>query len=212
MRNKLTDLKHRDIHTRKELKGIGVIKFGLKIFDLLRDIKSQNIITMCFFTHYYEPPDTPPHVKVGIRFKKKEDLIKVNKLIDELCYGNRDIVTDPGEFKSTRGYDPLLSEEIIIDYIICHSFDLLAKLKKEFGTSPPSFSIIGNYILKNRIEIEEKIMGKDIFRNKISKSLGLEINKRIWERFIHHLCNAYQISNDYQIKLFLRDNGIPILI
>ena len=208
----LSDLQHRDIYTKSELKGIGIFKLGLKIFDFLKYIKSENKDMMFFLTHYFKPSEIPPHIKVGVRYKILRDLNLVNELLDKLCQENEDIISIPGEFKHTSGYDELLPDDIIVDYIICYSFEWLIKLKEKFGASPPTTIILGNFILKNRNEIENQIMGKNVFRNNISRPIEMKIAERIWERFIHHLCNSYQISNDYDLKLYLRDKGINILI
>lgn len=55
MAKTLIDLQHRNIQTRSELKSNGVIKLGLKVFDFLKAIRSQNKHIMCFFSHYFRP-------------------------------------------------------------------------------------------------------------------------------------------------------------
>ena len=108
MAKTLSDLQHRDIHIRSELEGQGVIKLGLKVFNFLKDIKSQNEDIMCFFSHYFRPPYTPPHIKVCIRYETQKVLNRVNRLLDKLYQENNDIIFDSGNFKPTSGYDKLL--------------------------------------------------------------------------------------------------------
>ncbi|MBA7689849.1 hypothetical protein ES703_98360 [subsurface metagenome] len=74
-----------------------------------------------------------------------------------------------------------------------------------------SSSAIFQFILQNKIKIEEEIIGKHIFRYDISRRLEIEVISKIWERFIHHLCNAYSFQHEPQLKGFLKGNGINIL-
>lgn len=211
MAENLNDFQNRDIFTRPELGSRGVYLLGKKILPLLRETLSQNLLEGCFFTHYYEPPKTPPHVKVGIRYNTVEALDTVNNLLNNLCQDEREFVIDPGEFSPTSGYHIELPEDVVIDYIICYSFEWLVRIMDEFNVISPSYESLGRFILQNRNLIEDEIFRGHIFREGILRPLENNVIRKIWERFIHHLCNAYSYKPEIQLKSFLRESGVNIL-
>lgn len=207
----LKDFQNRSIFTRLEYGIDGVFCLGDCIFNFLRDILFQNLVKSCYFTHYFGLPEIQPHVKVGIRFNTREALTSVNGLLNHLCEEKSKLILNPGNFQTTYGYINDLPEDIVVDYIICYSFEWLVKIKEKFKVSYPSYESLGRFILQNKIKIEEEIIGKHIFRYDISRRLEIEVISKIWERFIHHLCNAYSFQHEPQLKGFLKGNGINIL-
>ncbi len=208
----LRDFQNRDISTRPELGGNGVYLLGKRIFLFLREILSQNLVRGCYFSHYFKPPEIPPQVKVGIRYNTMEALDTVNNLLNNICQEESRLVLDPGGFSPTPGYIIGLPEDIVIDYIICYSFEWLVRITDEFNILLPSYETLGNYILQNRNLIEEGIFGQHIFRDEISRPLENKVISKVWERFIHHICNAYSFQqHEYQLKCFLKENNIKIL-
>lgn len=206
----LKDFQNRDIFTRIEYGIDGVFRLGNSIFDFLRDILSQNLVKGCYFTHYFKLPEIQPHVKVGIRFNTRKALTTVNNFLNHLCKEKSKIIFNPGNFQTTSGYINDLPEDVVIDYIICYSFEWLVRIKEKFQVSYPSQESLGRFILQNKLKIEEEIIGKHIFRYNNSRQLEIEIISKIWERFIHHLCNAYSFQHESQLKGFLKGNGINI--
>lgn len=207
----LKDFQNRDIYTRPESGIDGVYILGEKIFKFLKKILSQSLVIGCCFSHYYYLPENLSQVKVGIRFNEVKTLSIVNDSLNRICEEESKIILDTGNFQPTSGVIPGLPEDVVVDYIICYSFEWLLRIKEKFQLSPPSYESLGKFILQNRNKIEEEIMGRNIFRYNILRPLEFDVISKIWERFIHHLCNAYIFQDESQLKGFLKINGINIL-
>lgn len=206
----LNDFQNRDIFTRT---ARDMLSLGNNIFTFLSDIRSQKMVKGCFFTHYNNPKEgLRPHIKVGIRYKTKEELTHVNKLLDDLCKKESKLILNPGEFQTTSGYDNRLPKDVVVDYIICHSFEWVVRIKDKLELYPSPESL-GKFILQNKNEIEEEIMGPKVFRDNRSRILTCEEIGKVWERFIHHMCNACRFQQfEYQLIVFLRKNGINVFL
>jgi len=207
----LKDFQNRAIFTRPKYGIGGVFCLGINIYNFLEEILSHKSVKGCYFTHYFKPPEIQPHVKVGIRFNTIKSLTNVNDLLNSLCEEKNELILKSGDFLPTTGCINEFSEDIVIDYIICYSFEWLVRIREKLKVSYPSFESLGSFILKNRIKIREEITGKDIFRYNISRPLENDVISKIWERFIHHLCNAYSFQYEPQLKSFLKGYGINIL-
>ncbi len=214
MVDKLKDFQNRDIFIRVEYGLEGVFRLGSRVFDLLKEVSNQNLVIGCFFSHYFSPPQKLSQVKVGIRYNEVKNLSIINNSLDHICKEERDIIFKTGDFQSTLGLHHRLPEDIVIDYIICYSFDWLVRIKEKFKASKPSYESLSKFILKNRINIEKEITSKNVFRSNNLKPMEEGVISNIWERFIHHLCNAYRIPlhNEYQLKRFLKSKGINIFL
>lgn len=217
----LADLQTRNIHTKPELYLEGAFYLGERVFEILKGLINQGKIKGAYLSHYFQPPDTLPHVKVGIRYKELTDLATVNQLLNKLCAKYKDIVTDKGRFEQTTGEYQRFPHDIVVDYLACHSFKFLLKAKDELGSKLPPIDKIVKWFLQNKDEVTNSIIKtRDIFRaNTNARTLKpLEIGW-IWERFVHHLLNAYHCTYDpsdpvqsyeFKLKQALRENGILI--
>lgn len=217
----LKDLQACDIHTTQSLGLKGVFCLGDYVFELLRELKHKGMIRGAYFSHYFEPPQNPAHVKVGIRYAKSSDLESASSLLDNLCDNHRDIVADKGNFKPTTGELPELPNDIVVDYVICHSFEFLLEVRKEFGNELPKIEDMVTFLLRHREEITDHVIGgKDIFRDEQAARILTDAETRVvWERFVHHLLNASKCTYDAnqpeesyegRVKIALLQNGIPI--
>lgn len=63
----LKDLQIRNIRTKLELGLNGVFIIGDRVFELLRKLAKEGKVRGAYLSHYYDPPKTEPHGKVGIR-------------------------------------------------------------------------------------------------------------------------------------------------
>lgn len=119
---------------------------------------------------------------------------------------------DKGKFDLAVGEYQPLPNEIVVDYIICHSFDWLVKAKEKFGNEHPSPNDVAKFLLQNKTEIEKSaIQANDIFRDcaKASRLKPEEIGW-VWERFVHHLLNAYKFADEWHVKRILAQNHVEI--
>lgn len=208
----LKDFQNRDIFTRPEFGINGVYLLGERIFEFLKKISSQNFVRGCYFSHYFSPPENLSQVKVGIRFNDVKILSIVNDSLNRICEEKREIILHPGEFQSTSGIHPGLPKDIVVDYIICYSFEWLIRIKERFISSYPSYELLGKFLLQNKKKIEQGIISKNIFRLNVLKPIEDDVVSIIWGRFIHHLCNAYLFPKEYQLRAFLKSNGINIFL
>lgn len=211
----LPDLKQRNIFTSDQLGIRGVYLTGEKILEILKDfrIKNNKLIGV-YFTHYYNPPKTKPHVKVGIRYIDKSSVDDLNNLLDTLCKDQKYGVINKGVFEHTTGeYDPL-PLDIVVDYVICHGFEFFIKIQKDVGEKLPQRpDIVSNWLLHHRNEINQQVVkARDIFRTDLIRRCQPSEVANIWERFVHHLLNMYRSNRDYelQVKDILRQNGVNI--
>jgi hypothetical protein len=216
----LKDLQIRDIRTKQLLELKGAFQLGDYVVELLSKLKLEGVIRGAYFTHYFDP-DTPPHVKVGIRYNEASDLASASSQLDILCDKHKDIVSDKGNFKATIGQIPELPDDIVVDYVVCHSFEFLLEIRKEFGNELPKVENIVSFLLQHSENITDHVIrAKDIFRNEQDARILSEAETRVvWERFVHHLLNAskstYDASKPEQsyeakVKIALFRNGIPI--
>jgi hypothetical protein len=208
----LNDFQNRDIfaHSQSHLKRLGNL-----IFTLLSEIRSQNKLKGCFFTHYNYPlRGIEPHVKVGIRYNTIEELENIKQQLDDLCQTESSLIRDPGKFNNTPGNDTRVPKDVVVDYIICHSFEWVVKIKQNFNASPLHLESLCKFILQNKNKIENKILGPNVFRDNAKRALTEEEIGKIWERFIHHLCNACSFPNniEYQIIAFLRKSSVNVYL
>lgn len=219
----LKDLQIRNIHTKPELGLNGVFMIGDRVFILLRKLVNEGKIRGAYFSHYYEPPKTEAHAKVGIRYHNLAQLDSVSSMLDALCHEYQDVVIDRGKFEPTTGEckDPPLPADIVVDYIICHSFEFLLKVKNEFGDELPPPDRMGQFLAVHRQEVTHHIVNaKDIFRDEQNtRPLTPEETSRVWERFVHHLLNASKStynpvnpteSYEPKVKRMLLEHGIDI--
>jgi len=203
----LIDFQNRNIITHTSL---DMITLGEIIFRFLKKARSNNLVKGCFFTYYYYPPNgLEPQVKVGIRYNNTKELTNINQQLDKLCKKESNLIKDPGQFKTTPGSDERIPNDVVVDYVICYSFNWVVKIKEDFG-SIPSYNDVGNLILNNKDNIEYKIL-KNSFRDDKFRKLSIIESRTVWERFIHHICNACRIQNneDSLINLLIA-NGIEI--
>lgn len=70
----LEDIQIRNILTKPELGLVGVFFLGDQIFQVLGKLSQEGRVRGVYFTHYYDPPRTEPHIKVGIRYDNLADL------------------------------------------------------------------------------------------------------------------------------------------
>lgn len=210
------DFQKRDINTRPEYGINGVFQLGDKIFEFLKEISSQNLVRGCYLSHYFYPypPGELCQVTVGIRFNEIKTLTIINGKLDLICEEESGIVLNPGGFQSTTGKHKGLPKDIVVDYIICYSFEWLIRIRKKFKSARPSCESLGKFILQNKKNIKDGIMSKNIFRFNILKPITDNVACIIWSRFIHHLCNAYRIpeNKEKELRTFLKSRGINISI
>lgn len=217
----LTDLQIRNIHTKLELDLDGVFLLSDQIFVVLKELINQGKIKGAYLSHYFEPPHTPPHVKVGIQYRELAELTIVNQHLDKLCEKHKNIATDKGKFEHTTGEYQRFPQDIVVDYVACQAFQFLLKAKDELGSTLPPIDRMVNWFLQHEDEITNSTIGsRNIFRaNSNARALKPEEIERIWERFVHHFLNSYHATCDlnnptqsyeFKVKQALRKNGIPI--
>jgi len=186
----LGDLQIRNVHTKSELRLSGVFIIGDRVFGLLRKLATGGKVSGAYLSHYYDPPNkTEPHVKVGIRYHNVGELDSASSMLDRLCDEWRDVVIDKGEFERTTGEFQYLPSEIVVDYIICHSFEFLLKVKDELGDELPPPDRMAEFLVKYMHEITDRVINaRDIFRDEQNtRKLTCEEARQVWERFVHHL-------------------------
>lgn len=218
----LKDLQIRNIRTKPELWLSGVFILGDRVFELLSKLVNEGKVKGVYFSHYCEPPKTEPHAKVGIRYRDVAELDSVSFMLDSLCDSQKNLVTDKGRFEKTLGVcdDPPLPADIVVDYIACHSFEFLLQAKGKLGNDlPRDPGRLAHFILDHRAGITNSVINAaDIFRDEenVRPLIHLEMSC-IWERFVHHLLNAYKVfldpsrpSESYEatVKRILLENGI----
>lgn len=217
----LIDIQIRNIYTKPESGLVGVFSLGDQVFKLLKELTDQNKIKGAYFSHYYNPPNTSPHVKVGIWYKELTEVSTVNQLLDNLCEKKKykNIVADKGIFEPTTGKWENFPDDIVVDYVICKSFEFLVKAKSDLGSCLPPLDMLASWLMQHKAEVDQVIMSKDIFRapQKV-RTLTSEESGWVWERIVHHLLNAYCTYNqnnpiesyEFKLKAKLRRNGIYI--
>lgn len=206
----LNDFQNRDIFTYAPSH---LIRLGSLVFTLLSKIRSQNKVKGCFFTHYNDPKGLKPHVKVGIRYNTIEEFENIKQQLDDLCQTENRLIKDLGKFKNTSGNDTRVPKDVVVDYIICYSFEWVVKIKQNFNASSLHLESLCEFLLQNRDKIENEIMGPNVFRENAKRTLTREEISKIWERFIHHMCNACWLQKfEYQIIFFLRKNGVNVYL
>lgn len=210
----LKDLQTRNVHTRLELALDGVFFLGDRVFQVLRKLRQDGKVRGMYFTHYYGPPWIEPHAKVGIRYHNLADLESASSVLDTLCDEQKDIVIDKGRFEPTTGEFEHLPSEIVVDYIICHSFEFFLRVKEELGNELPLPNRIVDFLVRHREEITNQVINaKDIFRAETQvRPLTAAETVWVWERVVHHLLNAHKARYDYEgtVKRMLRERGINI--
>ncbi len=206
----LKDLQIRKIRTKPEQALNGVYSLGNDIFEVLKKLMHENKVNGVYFTHYYDPPHSvEPHVAIGIRYEKLEDLEFASSTLDTLCSRQRNLVIDKGAFETTEGKYDKLPHEIVVDYIICHiichSFEFLLKLKAESGNITIDPDSIANYLVQQVRAIGNEVLGaRNIFRNQQNaRALTTEESRWVWERFVHHLCNAYKCTGACEVRVWV---------
>ncbi len=183
---------------------------GAIIYEILKESLLKNLINGCYYTHYSSPYF---HVKVGIKYESVGDLNNINNILNRLCVNESYVINEPGRFQKTEGNVIYLDDNIIVDYIICYSFEWLIKVKEEFKKEIPSYEALGYFFIKNRKNIENEILSNKIIRKGKLKSLNDQEKGVIWNRFIHHLCNSYiYYPNEAKLIGFLRKHGISIIL
>lgn len=196
----LSDLQHRDIFTRPKDESRNMEKLGAIIYRLLRDLKLNSKIYGCYYTHYFFPPIHDPHIKVAIRYKSEEQLSIVNLELDKICEENKDIIDNYGTFKSTGGFYQGLSNEIIVDYIGCYSFEWLLKIEDELNETQISFENLAIFFINNNKKIDDILLKGKIYRNLEPILVSNEELKIIRGRFVHYIINMFRIpSHDEQV-------------
>jgi len=139
-------------------------------------------------------------VKVGIRYGNPADLDSMSSLLDNLCDGHRDVVIDKGRFETTTGEckDPPLPDEIVVDYIACHSIEFFMKYREELETKFRQPGETARFLLQHKQEVTAHVAAaKDIFRDEqAARPLRIWEICMIRERFIHHLLNASKVTRD----------------
>ncbi len=201
----LKDLKIRDILIKSESGYNGVLKLGERIYEFLEKISTQNLIRGCYFSHYFHPDPNNElcHVRVGIRFDDTNVLSIINDSLNQICQEESKIISEYGRFQDVKGEHSGLLVNIVVDYIICYSFQWLMSIKKNYKSSPPSLITLAEFIIQNKIRIEEDLMSKNIFRKNILRQIDVNTRIIIWERFIHHLCNALKIPMPQEKVLWI---------
>jgi hypothetical protein len=200
----LTDLQLRNIRTNTELGINGVFSLGDEVLAVLRKLVYERQVTDAFFTHYFEPPQTEPHVKVGIRYQTLDDLNLASSALDDLCYNRSDLVIDKGKFEPTKGEYDKLPEDIVVDYVVCCSFKFLVKAKDELGSVSPAPDRVAKFLIRHKRSIDEELLhSKDIFRDEENaRPLRSEEIPYVMERFVHHFCNAIKCTSDCEIVVW----------
>jgi len=205
----LDDFQIRDIKTKSEYSNNGIYYLGAIIYETLKESLSKRIINGCYYTHYSSPYF---HVKVGIMYESLKDLNILNSILNSICVDESHIINESGRFQKTQGTVEYLGDNIIVDYIICYSFEWLIKVKEEFNKEIPSYEALGNFFIKNRKNIEDEIFSSKIIRKGKLKSLNNLEKGVIWNRFIHHLCNSYIYPYEAKLIGFLKRHNIPIIL
>lgn len=199
----LKDLQTRNILTKPDIGLDGVYILGDQVFLLLRDLVQERKVRGAYFTHYCCPPQVEPHVKVGLRYEKTEDLSSVTSLLDDLCGKQRDVVIDKGRFESTTGESDHLPPEIVVDYIICHSFDFVLKHREELEAKSQTPYEMARFLHLHMHEITAHIRQADILRNELeARPITQEEGFWIQERFIHHLLNACKVASEPEAEVW----------
>ena len=217
----LRDLQIRNIRTKLELGLNGVFIIGDRVFELLRKLAKEGKVRGAYLSHYYDPPKTEPHAKVGIRYRSVAELDSASSLLDCICDERRDVVIDKGKFEPTTGEFQYLPTEVVVDYVICHSFEFLLKVKDELGDELPPADRMAEFLANHRQEITDRVINaRDLFRDEQNaRRLTPEEIRQVWERFVHHLLNASKSTYDarnpaesYEVKVksMLLSLGIPI--
>lgn len=202
MTEHLKDLQTRNIRTKVEVGLNGVHVLGDQIRVLLGKLVRELKVKGAYFTHYYIPPQVEPHVKVGIRYEKIEDLNAVTLMLHGLCDEQTDIVTDKGRFETTLGIYQNLPYDIVVDYIICHSFDFLLEYGEELDDKSHEPHEIARFLLQHKDEIAMHLNAADIYRNEPRPTLTQNEEFWIQERFVHHLLNACKVTTESELEVW----------
>jgi hypothetical protein len=199
----LKDLQTRNILTRPDMGLNGVYCLGDQVFALLRGLLKERTVKGAYFTHYCWPPRVEPHVKVGIRFEKPPDLDAVASILNELCGKQKYLVIDKGRFEHTTGEFEHLPPRIVVDYIVCHSFEFLLKHTQELRGKSQTPNEIARFLLLQKEEISTHIKVGDIFRNELqARLITQEEGFWIQERFIHHLLNSCKVASGSEAEVW----------
>ncbi len=207
----LKDLQIRKIRIRPELKDVYLLDG--KIFEVMSKLVQEGKVKGAYFTHQYNPEEKiEPHLNVGVRYEKTEDLTSASLMLDSLCDEHKNLVLERGKFESTKGIDNDLPSDVVVDYLFCHLFEFLPKVREELGSEPPHPDRMAEFLMKHAQEMMDHVMSTaDIFRE-VEKPRTLSPNETfsVWVRFVHCLLNASQCGNycEGEVWRILHERGL----
>lgn len=203
----LKGLQIRKIRIRPELKDVYLLDG--KIFEALRELVKEGKVKGAYFTHQYNPEEkVEPHLNVGIRYEKTEDLTYASSMLDSLRDEHKNLVLERGKFESTKGLDKDLPSNVVVDYLFCHLFEFLPRIKEELGNEPPHPDRMADFLMKHVQETMAHVVNAtDIFReDEKPRTLSPNETFSVWVRFVHCL-NASQCGDYCEVWRILTERG-----